>query len=861
MAMAFRAVGFLAGAKVLLAIAAFLAGALTGTLRPSLPVPLSVELAIVAAYGAMGGLLVGGGAGDRRCRELGIYLLLIATAFADVLLGAGHPLGGVSAAAIDVHLDALLPAFLWLFVRDFAAGPPRAWTIRAASAAVAVSLAGAAILLAVNLVLDIQAAQGVDRLRQPLGVLSRHMTAGLYWPILFLLMLPAAPVLVARRRHASAGDRRRIALFVWGIVVGLSPIAVDVVLRAVSPSWQRLMTDSLLNVTVMTAVLVALISVPFTTAYSVLVSHVVDLRLIVRAAMQYALARYTILTLVALPFAGMGWYLYHHRDLTVQQLLVGRFAVVTLAIAALVVFSLRLRRPTLHTLDRRFFREQYDAQAILTGLVESSRRAESTERLATLIASEVDRALHLDRVAVLIRNDAAGQFVARDGITPPLSCESMLARLLNGSDEPLDLEPDNPRSALRRLSDSERAWIEDGGFHLLVPLRDSDGSVIGVLALGTKKSELAFSARDRQLLSAVGASGGVYLQNRRTPRTPRSGSTPPIGDAAAAADEEAARECPACAIVFAANVTTCECGQPLVEAPVPKILAGKFRLERRIGTGGMAVVYRAYDLALGRTVAIKALPRTDTKQTWRLRREARAMALVSHENLALIFGAESWHGRPLLVEEYLAGGTLADRLARSSPLAAADVLNLGVELAAVLDSLHQAGLLHRDLKPSNIGYTAGGTMKLLDFGLAQLLSAVDGGLESPLPQSSVDSTASPLEAPWQATRHGIGTPAYMAPEALNNEEPGPSFDLWSLAVLLFEALAGVNPYRGETILETLARIERRAQPDLRRLLPGCVPEVADFFIAALAPDRRVRPATARDFGAQLSALLRIVAPL
>jgi tRNA A-37 threonylcarbamoyl transferase component Bud32 len=860
MALLFRAAVTLAVVKVLLALTAYVAGALTGTLRPAF-LPLWVEVLLVLAYAAVGSALVAGGRQDRRATELGVYLLTIGTAFADVLLRTGHPLAGVSTGALMIHVDAFMPAFLWLFVRDFPDRAPLGWAFRLPARAARLSIIAGAVLVIANLLFDLRLLAGVPAIHRWLPQLSRMADGSMYWPMLSLLMLPAGPVLVERSRHVGPGDRRRIMLFVVAVVAGLTPISVYVVLLATSAAWRGLLVSPAFSAGANLVVVIGLLSVPFTTAYAVLVARVVDLRLIVRSALQYALARYSVLALIGLPCVLLAWFVYWNRFVTVQELLFGRFAVFTLLGAALVLTALALRRNTLHTLDRRFFREHYDAQQILTGLVEASRRADSTERLATLLASEVDRALHLDRIAVLVRNDQVGQFVSRDGATRPLSCESMVARLLGASDEPLDLEPDNPRSVLRRLDDSELGWIADGGFRLLVPLRATDGSVIGVLALGEKKSELAYSVRDRQLLAAVGASGGLYLENRREARTPRSGGSPGAPDGHPTGADVPAQECPACALVYEAELTTCECGAALVQAPVPKLLANKFRLERRIGTGGMSVVYRAYDLALGRTVAIKALPLTGAKQTWRLRREARAMALVSHENLALIFGAESWHGRPLLVEEYLAGGTLADRLARGGPLPAVDVLTLGLVLSQVLESLHGAELLHRDLKPSNIGFTGTGTPKLLDFGLAQLLTVADSGSDHAAHASSVDSTTSPLEAPWHATRHGIGTPAYMAPEALNNEEPGASFDLWSLAVLMFESLTGVNPYRGETILETLARIERRSSPDLRRYLPGCRRDLAEFFMAALAGDRRRRPPTAREFGRQLSVLLQAVAAL
>src|SRR5207253_8576282 len=118
-------------------------------------------------------------------------------------------------------------------------------------------------------------------------------------------------------------------------------------------------------------------------------------------------------------------------------------------------------------------------------------------------------------------------------------------------------------------------------------------------------------------------------------------------------------------------------------------------------------------------VAIKTLPRVSPEHAMRLRREARAMAAVQHRHLALIYGVETWRGTPLLVVEYLDGGTLADRL-KAGPLAIDGVRELGISLCGALHSMHRSGVLHRDIKPSNIGFTREGVPKQLDFGLAML---------------------------------------------------------------------------------------------------------------------------------------------
>jgi serine/threonine protein kinase len=155
-------------------------------------------------------------------------------------------------------------------------------------------------------------------------------------------------------------------------------------------------------------------------------------------------------------------------------------------------------------------------------------------------------------------------------------------------------------------------------------------------------------------------------------------------------------------------------------------------------------------------------------------------------------------------------------------------------MARVLERVHKAGLLHRDVKPSNVGFAEDGEPKLLDFGLVQILSDV------------VPVKPHPFEAPLQETGFA-GTPLYMSPEALDGRRPDPGFDLWSLAVVAFEAAAGRHPFERESAGATLAAIRRGFSDELRALLPAPVRAVAgDLFEAALAADRGRRPDTAAE---------------
>jgi serine/threonine protein kinase len=379
------------------------------------------------------------------------------------------------------------------------------------------------------------------------------------------------------------------------------------------------------------------------------------------------------------------------------------------------------------------------------------------------------------------------------------------------------------------------------------------GGLAGVIGLGGKRSELPFSTDDRELLAAVAASAALAVEGMRL----RGGTQPPRGPV-----DEPARECPRCGLVMSSEAMICpECRVPTAEASVPYVLFGKFQFVRQLGAGGMGVVYLATDLALNRRVAVKTLPHMLPRYAMRLQREARAMAAFLHPNLALIFGAESWKGLPLLIEEYLSGGTLSDRLRRRR-LSVDEALTLGVTLAGALERLHSGGVLHRDIKPSNIAFDADGTPKLLDFGLASIASERAARSDDDADPTIAETTAVRVESA-DGTRSGVvlGTPGYLSPEALERRPGDPRVDLWSLTIVLFEAISGTNPFYGRTVAETLDRILHTDVADIRDYAPECPAAVADFFRLALGRNRRRRPSSARELRWQMENLQRVPVPL
>ena len=812
--------------KILLSIGVILvrSASLAG---PPFPPRLLLPAATTIAYGAVGGALVVTGRADPRCVELGAFLLLVASAFADAPVAGGGWLDPLRSFMSIVRVDALMPVFFWLFVRDFPFRAPLGRFFRVPMLAARVSLFVGLGLWALNVVHEVSRVTGAAVLTAWTTPFYRAAPGSFYWVILSMLSLPAAPLLIARARHVSAEERRRVMLFVGAVVAGLVPLAMDLVRRPTRAS---------------VIVAIAFLSVPFTTAYSVLVARVADLQVIFRAALQYALARATLLTLVAAPLAWMVWVVFDNRAATVQELIVGRSGGALLIASATSLLALRLRARTIRTIDRRFFREQYDAEQILRDLVDSCRQTRSARDLAALLASEIDRALHVHRILVLERQPDSSTFSVVDGSMRPLTASTTLLHMVATARDALDVEADESRSMRAALSIDEQAWLLDCDARLLLPLKTSAGAVVGLLTLGPKRSELPYSVRDRRLLGSVGSAGGLLIERGQAAGSDASVNYAPT--------DESALECPACGRVSSADTPPCPCGVPRVDAAVPHVLGQKFRLEQRIGAGGMGVVYRALDLTLNRVVAIKTLPAAGPTDTWRLKREARAMARVTHPHLALILGAESWRGRPLLVVEYLAGGTLADKLA-AGPLALHDVVSLGVVLADVLDALHTVGLLHRDVKPSNIGYTAAGSIKLLDFGLARRFDeGEEAVMDADSHPSSLDATGMQRSGPNLV----VGTPAYMSPEAIRGVSPDASFDIWALSVVLFEAATGINPFHADSIAGIWARIGHPDRSHLRAGVSALPPDVGDFLCGALAAVKSDRPATARELKYRLAAL-------
>ena len=257
------------------------------------------------------------------------------------------------------------------------------------------------------------------------------------------------------------------------------------------------------------------------------------------------------------------------------------------------------------------------------------------------------------------------------------------------------------------------------------------------------------------------------------------------------------------------------------------LVGGRYRLEERLGAGGMSEVWAAEDTELGRRVAIKLLGRD--ADAARFNREARAVAALAHPNICQLYDFGEAGGRPFMVLEYLGGGTLEDRLVAGEPYPDAETRRIAGELAGALAHAHSRGLVHRDLKPANVLFDDEGRAKIADFGIARLSGA--GTL----------TEAGTL----------LGTAAYISPEQATGRQATPASDVYSFGVILYRLLAGRLPFEARAPLELAEMHVRDEPPPLRALRPAAPPDLVETAEAALAKDPQARP---RD-GAALTALL------
>jgi len=270
------------------------------------------------------------------------------------------------------------------------------------------------------------------------------------------------------------------------------------------------------------------------------------------------------------------------------------------------------------------------------------------------------------------------------------------------------------------------------------------------------------------------------------------------------------------------------------------LLNDRFRLEEKIGSGGMATVYRAWDPTLERWVAIKLMHSgiaEEPDQLERFRREARAVARLSHPHVVTVIDFGEDEGAPYIVLEYVEGETLKERIRRMGRLPVAEAVAYGIEIGRALTCAHTAHLVHRDVKPQNVLIDMEGRAKVTDFGIARSLEVDAAGLT--------------------ADGRVLGTTDYVSPEQALGREVTQQSDVYSLGVVMFEMLTGEVPFRAETQVAVAMKHVKEALPDVQRVRPEVSAALASVVEHGTSKELGNRYATAADMTADLEEVLAI----
>jgi tRNA A-37 threonylcarbamoyl transferase component Bud32 len=636
--------------------------------------------------------------------------------------------------------------------------------------------------------------------------------------LLVLVVLP-----VSYWKLDTPTDRRRFRVIVFGALTSMLfylPRVIGTALLNVSPGFYAFFDLPAVNVIYTAGMLI----LPFSFAYAILKQRLFDVRVIIRRGVQYALARRMLL---AIPMVAIGLLVANVLAQGRQPLfsVLKTHAATYVAVGALAALASTQRQKWLSALDRRFFRDKYDAQQLFHEIVEEIRRAESIEEVAPRVVARVAEGLHTNGCGLLVRKPGEPYYrvvaaAPAGSLNTDLPATNKLIPLVRTLECSVPVTQAGSGWLGQQLPTVDKEFLQKAQIELLVPVALKEGSNEALLVLSGKLSEEPYSKEDIALLESVAGALALLLMRGNTIRPGR-----------------AFEECPVCGTCYDTGTTRCaKEGTALTLVASPRLLGGRYRLDGKLGQGGMGKVYRATDLSLNREVAVKMIRDeffADSRAIEKFRQESQVTGSFAHPNVVTVFdfGVEGAH-RVFLVIELLEGITLRQELRAKRRLDPRRTLQLFDGICAGVAAAHARGMLHRDLKPENIFLArkdAREVVKITDFGIAKAL-----------PQS-VDETRDTV------TGALVGTMKYMSPEQVRGRSISPRWDLWALSVMAYEALCGVVPFSGDDMSLVQSAIMGVNFTPVNDHLPDAPPRWQEFFESAFAHEEEKRAGTVAEF--------------
>lgn len=773
-------------------------------------VPLShlIRLATSAIFGLIAVVLLLVDS-SKASKHLVACFLLVAVSYSMstiqiIILDTGPMVIAYFNSLIVSSIEAFLAYQAWAYFGSYFLQPPK-WIFHSVKFMKMLSLSIGILLVAVNVFPDASDHQFLLQFMRHSDVSRFHLWA-------YVSLLPFFPGVVAMYFFTSAVELKKVAVLILGIGFTL-PALLIILAFGIDSEFQNFVRLPIPSAFFISGINLVLMLSPLTIAYASIVFGRQGYDGNVSNIVLYRISLVLVNSFMIVPAIGVTWYFYSLRESQLNALFQDARAYLLMFCFGGLLGLYTNRSKLTREIALLFHRRTYNIDAAYSEISEAANSVENVPQLFSRVIAIIDTTLQPSKLSAYVHDPYQKVLNSTEGAEDSIMLDEAHHLAL--------------KSASGVLFESGRT---------VLVIKNTAGELFSCIIFGNRKNEDMYDLEDRRfLLKVQSILSAVFSKIILDANNPAHDFLIPF---------EAARECSICKSLYTPQQETCpSCESKLTLASIPYLLNQKYHLVSKLGMGEFGQVYLGTDNSLARKVAIKCLPdsASNIDQEF-LKKEALLMAQVSHPNLAIVYGIEFWHGRPLLVVEYLPGGTLEEKLKDDNKVInASSVIK---NLCKAVEYTHKEGVLHLDIKPSNIGFSKQKDIKLLDFGTAHLVKSIM------VPSKSVSKGELTMQQArcTSVSRTLLGTPIYMSPEAHQGAVPDESFDLWSLTVVIIELLTGTHPFVrdswGEThlsIIKGSASLPDWVRPELRELVkekmlnadldkrPRTAKELSDIF--------------------------------